>query len=74
MPIEIAITPHRNLVQCFATTYSPRDDIFLWELQEQASCLRAVTLINWNIRDDVYFIFLMINSRNTKKRKICFII
>ena len=51
MPIERAITPHK----CFATTYSPRDDIFLRELQEQASCLRAVTLINWNIRDDVYF-------------------
>ena len=53
MPIERAITPHPNLVQWFVMTYSPRNGIFYWELQEQASCLRAVTLKNWNIRYDI---------------------
>ena len=53
MPIERVITLHRNLVRRFMTTYSPKDGIVLWELQEQAICFRAVSLINWNIRVEI---------------------
>ena len=35
-------------------TYSPSDGIVLCELQEQASCFEAVTLINRNIRGKIY--------------------
>ena len=35
MPQEKAVMKHRNPVQCIVTTYSMRDGIVLWELQEQ---------------------------------------
>ena len=54
MSKERAIMPHPDLVQCFKTIYSLRDDIVLWELQEQANSFRAVSLINWNIRNDIH--------------------
>ena len=38
---------HRmNLVMCFVTTFSPGGGVDLWELQEQASYFRAVSLLN----------------------------
>ena len=49
-----AITLHRNLIQCFVTTYSLRGDTVLWERQEQASCFGAVCLLSWNIRKEIY--------------------
>ena len=42
-----AVMVHRmNLVMCFVTTFSPGGGVDLWELQEQASYFRAVSLIN----------------------------
>ena len=35
MPIERAVTLHRYMDHFCVTTYSPRDGIVLWELQEQ---------------------------------------
>ena len=35
MPQEKAVMKHRMSVQCIVTTYSMRDGIVLWELQEQ---------------------------------------
>ena len=35
MPIERAVTLHRHIYHRCVTTYSPRDGIVLWELQEQ---------------------------------------
>ena len=35
MPIERAVTLHRNMDHICVTTYYPRDGIVLWELQEQ---------------------------------------
>ena len=55
MPIERAVMVHRmNLVMCFVTTFSPGGGVDLWELQEQASCFRAVSLINWNNHDEIF--------------------
>ena len=35
MPIERAVTLHRQMDHRCVTTYSPRNGIVLWELQEQ---------------------------------------
>ena len=51
-------------------TYSPSDGIVLWELQEQASCFRAVTLMNWNIRGKIYVSKYLI--RDTPKNDFFF--
>ena len=58
----------------FCDDLSPKGWYVLWEQQEQASCFRADSLINWNIRDKM---FQISNSWNTKKRKtvlLCMII
>ena len=41
MPIERAVTIHRHMDHFCVTTYSPRDGIVLWELQEQ-KCQQCV--------------------------------
>ena len=71
--IERAVTLQRNLVQCFVMTYSPRD-VFVpfGNCRNEPVIFRAVSLINWNIRN--VYTFQTSNSKNTKKRNICFII
>ena len=71
--IERAVMLQRNLVQCFVMTYSPRD-VFVpfGNCRNEPVIFRAVSLINWNIRN--VYTFQTSNSKNTKKRNICFII
>ena len=58
------------MVQCFVMTYPPKDSIVLWELQEQSSCFRAVSLLSWNIHNEIY----VWNIWFVKHTKLCFII
>ena len=60
------------MVQCFVMTYPPKDSNVFWELQEQASCFRAVSLLIWNIHNEICF--ETSDLWNTQKRKLCFII
>ena len=48
MPIERAVTLHQFMDHLCVTTYSPRDGIVVWELQEQkcqqSMCQLAVVM------------------------------